>query len=110
MFVEFRVELMSLDINYDDIIKKKNTSYWIPGVEMEGEKISNTGTKNIYYSEAVRMGSAQKKAISTPQPQEGVEAKKENKTIQLNHGWYQNNARGTTRCQVGITNTMPQRR
>ena len=77
---------------------------------MEGEKISNTGTKNLSYSEVVRMGSGQKKVISTPQPYEGVEVCKENKIIKLNHGWYQNHVRGTTRFQVGMTKTMPQRR
>ena len=63
---------MNLVINYCDSIKKTNTSNCISGVEAEGDKLSNTGTKHLSYREVVRTGSGQEKAISTHPPQECV--------------------------------------
>ena len=45
-FIEFGGELMNVGINYYHDIEKTNTSDRIAGVKVEGDKLSNTGTKS----------------------------------------------------------------
>ena len=45
-FRSFRGELMNVGINYYHDIEKTNTSDRIAGVKVEGDKLSNTGTKS----------------------------------------------------------------
>ena len=58
--IELRCDLMNVDINYYDIINKVNAIYFTVGLEAEGERLSNTGTKKITYSDAIIMGSGKK--------------------------------------------------
>ena len=46
-FIELMGKLMNMSINYDDKIDEANMSHLISGVEVEGEKVSNTGTKGL---------------------------------------------------------------
>ena len=57
-------------------------------MEAEIEKIPNTGTKNLFYSESVITGIGQKKGIFNHPPHEWVEENKENTIIGLNHYQY----------------------
>ena len=50
-FREFRGDLMNVGINYDEGIKKTNTSDWVSGDKSEGVKVSKTGTKKLTYSD-----------------------------------------------------------
>ena len=58
--IELRCDLMNVDINYYDRINKVNAIYFTVGLEAEGERLSNTGTKKITYSDAIIMGSGKK--------------------------------------------------
>ena len=79
-FIEFIEELMNVVIRYDDGIKKNNKSGRIAGVKVEGEKISNNGTKKQSYSEAFRTWSGHNKVIYTHPPKECIDVHKENTT------------------------------
>ena len=51
-FRELREELMNLCMNYDDHMEKLNTRDRISGVKTEGGKLSDPGTKTLFYRKA----------------------------------------------------------
>ena len=89
------------------MILGKNTSDRILELEYEGEKVSNTGNKNLSYGEAVITGSGHNMSIYTHLPQECVKAHEEKQIIKTNHERYHRHGRVMKRCLTGTTREIP---